>query len=173
MTDHSYTLRKISQERILESPILRSNHFLEVFAALPFRCQVLDELPQEAILDYLYRHPIVVQKRKLVVDKEKGKKKDFFLVTGNFRSAALITCLDSGVRIPAMLEAPAIPIDVFLTEVIERELLNLSVMAMQTGGYSKAIASLFQLLGDRGSPSPIFPTKSQLARISGVNRREM
>jgi len=173
MTDHSYTLRKISQERILESPILRSNHFLEVFAALPFRCQVLDELPQEAILDYLYRHPVVVQKRKLVVDKEKGKKKDFFLVTGNFRSAALITCLDSGVRIPAMLEAPAIPIDVFLTEVIERELLNLSVMAMQTGGYSKAIATLFQLLGDRGPASSIFPTKSRLARISGVNRREL
>jgi len=174
MTDHSYTLRKLSQERIVASPILRRNYLLEVIAALPFRCTVLDELPQEAILDYLYRHPIVVQKQKLVVEKQTGKKKDFFLVTGNFRSAALIPCLDPGVRIPAMLEAPAIPIDVFLTEVIERELLNLSIMAMQTGGYSRAIASLFQLLGDRaGSASTIFPTKSRLARISGVNRREL
>ena len=68
MTDHSYTLRKLSQESIVASPILRRNHLLEVIAALPFRCTVLDELPQEAILDYLYRHPIVVQKQRLEVD---------------------------------------------------------------------------------------------------------
>jgi hypothetical protein len=183
MADHIYTLKTISPKDLEESPVLRATHFLEQFAALPFRASALDELPEPAILDYLHRHPAVVEERKKKKKKneekkgkETGKKTEYvsyYIVTGNLRSAALISCLNPETPIPVLVESPPIPTDILLTEVIERELLNLSLMAMQTGGYSKAISSLFLLIKKHGSASSSFPTKSRLSLISGVNRREI
>ncbi|SFM41427.1 hypothetical protein [Marinobacter pelagius] len=166
MTDHTYTLKKISLDKLQESSVLRGKHFLEQFAALPFRMNALDELPEAAILDYLYRHPLVVQ-------AQRKSEKRVYVVTGNLRSAALLSCLSPKTRIPVLVEAPAIPIDIFLTEVVERELLNLCLMAMHAGGHSKAVSALFSLMGKHGTASSLFPTKSRLAVISGVNRREI
>ncbi|QTN42157.1 hypothetical protein [Marinobacter salsuginis] len=183
MNDHTYTLKTISPTDLAESPVLRGKHFLEQFAALPFRASALGELSEPAILDYLHRHPMVVEERKRKKKKserEKGKGTEnkteylfYYIVTGNLRSAALISCLNPETPIPVLVESPPIPTDILLTEVIERELLNLSLMAMQTGGYSKAISSLFRLMKKFGSASSIFPTKSRLSQISGVNRREI
>ena len=176
MADHTYTLKTISPKDVEESPVLRATHFLEQFAALPFRAIALDELPEPAILDYLHRHPMVVEERK---KKNEGKKENktesdlIYTVTGNLRSAVLISCLNPETQIPVLVESPPIPTDILLTEVIERELLNLSLMAMQTGGYAKAISSLFVFMKRYGSSSSIFPTKSRLSQISGVNRREI
>jgi len=166
MIDHTYTLKTISSDKIQKSSVLRAKHFLEQFAALPFRANALDELPEQAIVDYLYRHPVVVQAQK------KNEKK-VYVVTGNLRSVALVSCLSPKARIPVLVETPAIPIDSFLTEVIERELLNLCLMAMQTGGYPKAVSALFFFIRNHGTASSLFPTKSRLSLISGVNRREL
>ncbi|MTI97456.1 MAG: hypothetical protein FH752_02425 [Marinobacter adhaerens] len=181
MTDHTYTLKTISPTDLAESPVLRGKHFLEQFAALPFRASALGELSEPAILDYLHRHPMVVEERKKKKSEgEKGKGTEnkieyvfYYIVTGNLRSAALVSCLNPETPIPVLVESPPIPTDILLTEAIERELLNLSLMAMQTGGYSKAISSLFRLMKTFGSASSIFPTKSRLSQISGVNRREI
>lgn len=182
MADHTYTLKTISPKDVEESPVLRATHFLEQFAALPFRASALDELPEPAILDYLHRHPIVVEERKKKKKKKKKNEREkenktesdlIYMVTGNLRSAVLISCLNPETPIPVLVESPPIPTDILLTEVIERELLNLSLMAMQTGGYAKAISSLFVFMKRYGSASSIFPTKSRLSQISGVNRREI
>lgn len=173
--DHTYTLNKIPLTRLHESPVLRGTHFLELFAALPFRANALDELPEQVILDYLYRHPIVVvekKNKKKIKENETGDDSSYF-VTGNLRSAALISCLNRETEIPVLVESPPIPIEIFLTEVIERELLNLSLTAMQTGGYPKTIASLFFFMKRNGSSSSMFQTKSRLSLISGVNRRDL
>lgn len=183
MTDHTYTLKTISPTDLEESPVLRGKHFLEQFAALPFRASALGELTEPAILDYLHRHPMVVEERKKKKKKNEGEKGKgtenkteyvlYYIVTGNLRSAALVSCLNPETPIPVLVESPPIPTDILLTEVIERELLNLSLMAMQTGGYSKAISSLFRLIKKCGSASSIFPTKSRLSLVAGVNRREI
>ena len=183
MADHIYTLKTILPKDVEESPVLRANHFLEHFAGLPFRANALDELPEAAILDYLYRHPLVVEekrRKKKKNEEEKEKQTEnrteyifFYVVTGNLRSAALISRLNPETPIPVLVESPPIPTDILLTEAIERELLNISLMAMQTGGYPKAISSLFSLMRKFGSASSTFPTKSRLSLISGVNRREV
>ena len=74
MADHIYTLKTISPKDLEESPVLRATHFLEQFAALPFRASALDELPEPAILDYLHRHPAVVEERKKKKKKNEEKK---------------------------------------------------------------------------------------------------
>jgi len=76
--------------------------------------------------------------------------------------------------VPVLVEYPPIPADIFLREVVERELLNLSVLALKKRDYAAALSSLFTLLPDfEMKRSALMPTKIELAKLAGANRREL
>jgi len=185
MTEINYKFRKVPREKILLSPRFGRSQFIERFMAIPFRAGEFEAAPDQAILDYICRHPVVVEEGKIKVNNEekegkeekqgKDKKiKTVFFVTGNFRSQFLLTFLPEKTKVPVLVEYPPIPADIFLREVVERELLNLSVLALKKRDYAAALSSLFTLLPDfEMKRSPLMPTKIELAKLAGANRREL
>ncbi|HBC36789.1 hypothetical protein [Marinobacter adhaerens] len=171
MTEINYKLRKVPKEKILLSPRFGRSQFTERFMAISFRSGEFEVVPHQAILDYLCRHPVVVEKGT-VKDKD-GKSETVFFVTGNLRSQLLLDFLPKKMTVPVLMEYPPIPAETFLREVVERELLNLSVLAIKHGGYAAALSSLFTLPNLEMRHSALAPTKERLSKLAGANRREL
>lgn len=171
MIEINYKFRKVPKENIRLSPRFGRSQFTERFMAISFRAGEFEAVPHQAILDYLCRHPAVVEKG--TVKDENGKTKTVFFVTGNLRSQFLLDFLPKKTQVPVLVESPPIPAEIFLREVVERELLNLSVLAMKQGGYAAALSSLFTLPNLEMRRSALAPTKERLSKLAGANRREL
>jgi len=78
MTEINYKFRKVPREKILLSPRFGRSQFIERFMAIPFRAGEFEAAPDQAILDYICRHPVVVEEGKIKVNNEEkeGKKKN-------------------------------------------------------------------------------------------------
>lgn len=163
MIDITYKYKQVRLENIRASETLKSAGLFERFAAIPFRATNLADIPHENLLNFLRWHPLVVESQ--------GKKN--FCVTGNLHSMILLQHLPPGTKIPLLVEYPPIPREIFLREVIERELLNLFLLAVQTGYLTNTLSSLYGIPGANIGESNFLPTKQKLASLAGVNRREL
>ena len=171
MSEINYKFRKVPKEKIQLSPRFGRSQFIERFMAVSFRAGEFEGVPHQAILDYLCRHPVVVEEG--TVKDKNGKDHVVFFATGNVRSQLLLELLPAKTQVPVLVEYPPIPAEIFLREVVERELLNLSILAIKTGGYAAALSSLFTIPGLRMRRSALTPTKDRLSRLAGANRREL
>jgi len=163
MSDNTYKYKLVPLKNIRVSEDLKNAGLFERFAAIPFRATNLADIPHESLLKFLRWHPLIVEPQ--------GKKN--FCVTGNLHSMILLRHLPAGTKIPLLVESPPIPREVFLREVIERELLNIFLLAIQKGCLTKALSSLHNIPGANIRQSKFLSTKQELASLAGVNRREL
>ncbi len=174
MTEINYKFRKVPKENIRLSPRFGRSQFTERFMAVSFRAGEFEAVPHQAILDYLCRHPVVVEVVKVKGKDGKDRKdREVFFVTGNLRSHLLLDFLPEKIQVPVLVESPPIPAEIFLREVVERELLNISVLAIKQGGYAAALSSLFNIPNLEMRRSALTPTKERLSKLAGANRREL
>ena len=163
MIDITYKYKQVRLENIRASETLKSAGLFERFAAIPFRATNLADIPHENLLNFLRWHPLVVESQ--------GKKN--FCVTGNLHSMILLQHLPPGTKIPLLVEYPPIPREIFLREAIERELLNILLLAVQNGCLARALSSLYGTPGANMHESEFLSTKLRFASLAGVNRREL
>lgn len=155
-----YRQRTVKAKNIRLCPRIDGN-VRKTLTGIRFLTGQLDNIPQEWIMDYSDRHPMV--------GEMSGTK---FHVTGNFRTQSLVSLIPPETRISVLVDQRVLQDKILIHRIAERELLSLALHALGTRDYAATVSALYRMM-DKSAVPDTFQKITQLAKFLGINRRSI